>query len=102
MDQHVISGIGNIYSDEILFQAMIHPERRIPDFGQDDLKKVFTRMKKVLRESAEEYAGSGNFPSAYLIPNRKKGGQCPRCGTPLEHRPFGGRTFWFCPECQKK
>jgi formamidopyrimidine-DNA glycosylase len=101
MDQHLIAGIGNVYSDEVLFQARIHPEERISELAEERLKRLFTEMKKVLKASSERYASSGNFPGFYLIPSRRKGRSCPRCGTGLEHGKLSGRTFWFCPGCQE-
>jgi formamidopyrimidine-DNA glycosylase len=102
MDQHVIAGIGNVYSDEILFQALIHPEKRIPELDNKSLKRLFITMKKVLNESSDRHASSGKFPGHYLIPLRKKDRKCPRCGTRLQHGTYGGRSSWFCPGCQKR
>jgi formamidopyrimidine-DNA glycosylase len=104
MDQHIIAGIGNIYSDEILFQARIDPSLRIKDLSPNALKRLYVEMHKVLKIAIACGAGSEQFvdrlPKGSLLPERKKGGRCPRCHAPLKTLKMQGRTAYCCPRCQ--
>lgn len=104
MDQKVVAGIGNIYSDEILFQAGLHPRTRADRLAPKDLKRLFSKAKSVLRTAVRHGAGSermlDRLPPGFLIPERKKGGRCPRCGGAVATLKFSGRTSYYCPHCQ--
>jgi formamidopyrimidine-DNA glycosylase len=104
MDQKIIAGIGNIYSDEILFQAHINPTERIETLTADQLKRLFLKIREVLKTAIVRGAGSEQFvermPKGSLLPERKKGGHCPRCRLPLKVFKMGGRTGYCCPRCQ--
>ena len=104
MDQQIIAGIGNIYSDEILFQARINPALRIDKLTANQLKQLFLNMRKVLETAIARGAGSEQFtermPKGALLPERKKAGHCPRCRSPLKVFKVGGRTAYCCPRCQ--
>ena len=104
MDQQIIAGIGNIYSDEILFQARINPAARIDKLTPNQLKQLFLNMREVLKTAIAHGAGSEQFtermPKGALLPERKKGGHCPRCRSPLKVFKVGGRTAYCCPQCQ--
>lgn len=105
MDQSAVAGIGNIFADEILFQAKLHPETRLGALSDADRKRLFEQTRKVLQAAIKHGAGSEQFeerlPASFIIPQRRKGGRCPRCGTPIESFKAGGRTAYFCPNCQK-
>jgi formamidopyrimidine-DNA glycosylase len=105
MDQEIVAGIGNIYSDEILFQARIDPTTRIDELSPARLKHLFEVMRKVLETAVAHGAGSEEFtermPKGSLLPERKKGGRCPRCHTDLSVSKVGGRTSYFCANCQR-
>lgn len=101
MDQSSIAGIGNIYSDEILFQAQIHPKRPVNDLDEDALARLYRAMRSVLERAVTAGADPSAMPSDFLLPHREPDGRCPRCDTPLESIQAGGRTAWFCPRCQK-
>ena len=104
MDQTAIAGIGNIYSDEILFQAGIHPKARAARLDSDTRKRLFRQVKCVLETAVERGAGAELAPSAlpgsFLLPQRRKGGRCPRCGGEIRTVKFSGRTAYYCPHCQ--
>ena len=104
MDQTVIAGIGNIYSDEILFQAGIHPKVRTDRLDPDARKRLFREVKRVLETAVERGSGAELSPDAlppsFLLPQRKKGGHCPRCGGDIGTTKFTGRTAYYCPHCQ--
>ncbi len=104
MDQEIMAGVGNIYSDEILFQARIDPVERIDKLAPSDLKRLFLETRKVLNTAIAHGAGSEQFtermPKGSLLPERKKGGHCPRCQSPLKVFKVRGRTAYCCPGCQ--
>jgi formamidopyrimidine-DNA glycosylase len=102
MNQHIIAGIGNIYSDEILFQAGIHPKTKANKLNTQTFKKLFDKIQNVLLTAVEHQADAENFPENYLIPSRSKGGKCPLCHSELERIKVSGRTTYYCPEHQKK
>jgi formamidopyrimidine-DNA glycosylase len=101
-DQQAMAGIGNIYSDEILFQAGIHPSQPVNKLEDTDLKQLFKAMRLVLEAAIQAHADPDQLPDNFLLPYRQKGGSCPKCHKPLESIKSGGRTTWFCPHCQKR
>lgn len=104
MDQSTIAGIGNIYADEILYQARLHPKTGLGDLGEEGLKRLHHEMCRILAVSIERGAGSERFterlPEGWLLPHREKGARCRRCGGSIETMKAGGRTTYFCPRCQ--
>ncbi len=104
MDQAVVAGIGNIYSDEILFQARLDPHSRADRLDRGDLKRLFNKTKSVLRTAIRRGSGSEQMlerlPRGFIIRERKKGGRCPRCGGAVAAIKFSGRTSYYCPRCQ--
>ena len=111
MDQSVIAGIGNIYSDEILWSAKIHPLRLIEDLEDKDFKRMYLAMKKILKiaikdrgESISDYrtpAGEkGRFDRHRMVYRREKE-PCPRCKEPIKRLKIGGRSAHYCPKCQR-
>lgn len=105
MDQSRMAGIGNIYSDEILFHARLHPARVAARLDDATRHRVFDAIRSVLRTAVACGAGAEGFtdrlPQDYLLPQRRAGGQCPRCGTGIRSSKFGGRTAYYCPTCQQ-
>jgi formamidopyrimidine-DNA glycosylase len=101
MDQRLVAGIGNLVADEILWQARIHPRRRVEDLDASDRVRLFRTMHRVLGAAVED--------SDYLETRRRwlsrvrgrPGGRCPRCRTALSRTVVGGRTTYFCPSCQR-
>jgi formamidopyrimidine-DNA glycosylase len=104
MDQRLVAGIGNIYSDEILFQAGIDPALRTSELSPGQPERLFRTMREVLRTAIAHGAGSERFvermPKGSLLPERRKDGHCPRCRSPLKVFKAGGRTGYCCPRCQ--
>jgi len=101
MNQKCIAGIGNIYSDEILFQARLNPRTKAGQLSEQSIKELYHAMKKVLKKSIENQADPNQMPRNYLIAHRKKGGACPACGEDLIVEKISGRTSYHCPECQR-
>jgi formamidopyrimidine-DNA glycosylase len=104
MDQTLIAGIGNIYADEILFQARLHPKAAVAALSNRQRAALFRQIKAVLATAIECGAGAEQFlerlPAGYLLPHRDKGCKCPRCGAAIATLKGGGRTSYFCPRCQ--
>jgi len=100
MNQKLLAGIGNIYSDEILFHTRLHPSTPASDLDKATLRKLHRNMRKVLDKAIECGADPNRLPHTYLLPHRHKDGECPRCGRPLDKLKVTGRTAWLCPSCQ--
>ncbi|MDD2697103.1 MAG: DNA-formamidopyrimidine glycosylase [Candidatus Pacebacteria bacterium] len=111
MDQKFIAGIGNIYSDEILFAAKIHPLRQVRTLTKEEMKKIHQNIKKILNEaikhrgSSVEYyidaCGKKGDYKRYHEVYQKEGEKCSRCGGIIKRIKIGGRSAHFCPKCQK-
>lgn len=111
MDQNILSGIGNIYRSEILFESGILPERRVEGLTVKEMKNIFKNIKKVL-EKAIKYRGTsdsdyrdtdgapGGFQKIMKVYNHEKE-KCKKCGTMIVRKKFGQRSVFFCPVCQK-
>jgi formamidopyrimidine-DNA glycosylase len=102
MNQNVIAGIGNIYSDEILFQSGIHPFKNVKKLKENDLKNLYQKMNLVLKKAVSVNAEFEKLPRTYLVENRKKDKNCPRCGGKIKKQTIGGRSSYFCSRHQKK
>lgn len=101
MDQKTIGGIGNIYTDEILFNAGIHPSSKTEKLKDDQIKKLFHMMIKILRKAIDVNADSDRMPSTYLLHNRKSGADCPMCTSKIRKQTISGRTSYYCGKHQK-
>jgi formamidopyrimidine-DNA glycosylase len=102
MDQKKMAGIGNVYADEILFQASLHPKTKANDLDEEALEDLFKTMKDVLETAIEHRADPGQFPDSWLTPHRNEQATCPRCGTDIEQIKASGRSTYYCPTCQKQ
>jgi len=100
MDQETLAGIGNVYSDEILFQAGIHPRSKINGLDAGELENLFATMKEVLQTAIKRQAEPEKFPENYITPHRHAEGRCPRCGAELQQVQVGSRHSYFCPNRQ--
>lgn len=103
MDQSLMAGIGNVYSDEILFQAGVHPRQSVPDLTKDMIDDIYDCMHVVIQTAIEHKADPGNFPDDYLTPLRgKEEAHCPKCDGEIQRLEVAGRSAYYCPSCQKK
>ncbi|OGD65791.1 hypothetical protein A2215_01075 [Candidatus Berkelbacteria bacterium RIFOXYA2_FULL_43_10] len=110
MDQSIVGGIGNIYSDEGLFFAGIHPERKLKDIKMDEWKKVQEGVARALNlgikhggYSADTYInaiGEKGKAQEYLNVYGKDGRECKQCKSIIKKVKIGGRTSRFCSKCQ--
>jgi formamidopyrimidine-DNA glycosylase len=101
MNQRAIAGIGNLYSDEIMFQTGVNPQTKVADLNDETLKALFNNMQRILRTAIRNQAHFSQFPKDYLTPNRLKGAECPRCGGKIQTLKVSGRTAYFCSKHQK-
>jgi formamidopyrimidine-DNA glycosylase len=102
LNQKLIAGIGNIYADEILFRARIHPATQISALKDNTIARLFRASRYVLKKAIAANADADLMPKSWLLPHRGKGGKCPRCGRQFRSATIGGRTAWFCAHCQKR
>jgi formamidopyrimidine-DNA glycosylase len=96
LDQSVLAGVGNLLADETLWQARLDPRRRVDSLGDNDL----TMLHRALRSATRSAIRNGGVHTGAVIPHRRPGGHCPRCGAAMERATVGGRTTWFCPREQ--
>lgn len=102
MRQENMAGIGNIYSDEILYQSGVHPRTRGRDLDKEALDSLYRNTRRVLAAAVDKQADPDNLPEDFLIPRRHDNGRCPKCGQGLEKIKVAGRSGWYCPACQQK
>lgn len=101
MNQDMISGLGNVYSDEVLFQARIHPGHPTDALSEGDVQSIFDALKRVINEAIDAKAEPRSMPSDFLLPQRHEGGRCPDCGGRVRKATFSGRSAYMCPVCQE-
>ena len=110
-DQTFLAGVGNMYADEALFAAGIHPLRGAKSLSWGEVMRLHSALRQVL---AEAIARSGASISDYRRPDgepgaaqfefqvaHRRGQPCPKCGTTIERIPIRNRGTYFCPRCQK-
>ena len=110
LDQRTLAGVGNIYADEALWRARIHPLREAGSLEPGEVRKLRQAIRDVLLLGIER---QGSTLRDYALPDGEAGGMqdefkvygrlgepCDRCGTPIERIVVGGRGTWYCPHCQ--
>jgi formamidopyrimidine-DNA glycosylase len=102
MNQKALAGIGNVYADEILFQARLHPKSCVGRVRGERATRLHRAMRRVLGTAAERKADPARMPRSWLLPRRDEDGSCPRCGHELATVKSGGRTSRLCPACQQQ
>jgi formamidopyrimidine-DNA glycosylase len=111
LDQRTVAGLGNIYADEALWRARIHPLRpageldaseiaRLHRGVRDALRMGIARQGATLRDYSTPDGGRGAMQHEFKVYGRA-GEPCPRCGTPIEKIRAGGRGTSYCPSCQR-
>lgn len=113
LNQEIMSGVGNIYADETLWRAKVHPEISTADLSKKKIASIISFATEVMSEAIEQ--GGTSFDDLYINVNGESGffeqalaaygctdEPCPRCGTPIRRITFGARSSHFCPRCQKK
>ena len=113
LNQEIMSGVGNIYADESLWRAKIHPESSAADLSRKKIGSLVDAATEVMAEAIE--VGGTSFDALYINVNGESGffetslaayGQegepCPRCGRQIRRIAFANRSSHFCPKCQVK
>jgi formamidopyrimidine-DNA glycosylase len=111
LDQKVIAGIGNIYADEALWNAQLHPLRSSDSLDDDEIARLHSGIRLALLQGLEHggstlrdyrngYGEPGSNQEHFNVYDRR-GQPCPRCGTPIEKTTVGQRGTHFCPFCQR-
>jgi formamidopyrimidine-DNA glycosylase len=101
MNQSFVAGIGNVWADEILWQAGVHPARKADRLSAHEAREVFRVMRRVFRTAKKRGGDAREMPRSYLVHVRGKDGRCPKCGGPLERISMQSRTGYFCPRRQR-
>lgn len=110
LNQQIITGLGNIYADESLFKAKIHPAQRIDQLNPQRLRKLHQAIQKILKKaikaggsSIENYLNVdgeiGNFQLQHKVYGRE-GLSCKKCGSKIKRIKISQRSSYFCPKCQ--
>lgn len=110
LDQRVFRGMGNIYTDESLWRARIHPMRLGASLRPDEVARLYRAVQKVLREairlggsSISDYVNAEGAPGEFQLRHRvyqREGKKCARCGRLICRIIVAGRSSYFCPKCQ--
>jgi formamidopyrimidine-DNA glycosylase len=111
LDQRAAAGIGNIYADEALWRARLHPLRPAGSLTAGEIARLrkairaalemgIARQGATLRDYRDPEGRRGRMQDEFKVYGRA-GEPCPRCGTPIEKTRAGGRGTWFCPQCQR-
>jgi formamidopyrimidine-DNA glycosylase len=111
LDQRTIAGLGNIYADEALWYARVHPRRPAGELTPDDVRRLHRGVRRALvagidRQGAtlRDYSlpdgAAGAMQHEFKVYGRA-GEPCERCGTPIEKTRIAGRGTWYCPSCQR-
>lgn len=114
LDQTKIAGIGNIYADETLFEARIHPETSASSLKPAAVERLYRSMRKILAKAVaaggstltdagyrDADGNAGDFQFSHKVYDRK-GEPCLACGAPIAMKRVGGRSSHFCPKCQRR
>jgi formamidopyrimidine-DNA glycosylase len=110
LDQRTVAGVGNIYADEALWRARVHPLRPAAELTLDEVKAVHRSVRAVLQAGIRRQGStlrdyhlpdgtSGTAQERFEVYGRA-GGPCSRCGTPIDKIRVAGRGTWYCPGCQ--
>ena len=112
MDQKFVSGLGNIYSDEVLFAAGLRHDRMSDSLSSQEVRRLYRAMREVVQDAirfrgttledeayVDLFGRPGEFQAELKVYGRK-GQACRRCRTPIDSVKISGRTSYFCPQCQ--
>ena len=112
LNQEIMSGVGNIYADEALWYAKIHPERTSSSLSEAEIIEVLRAVKRVMKSALKQ--GGTSFDDLYINVNGESGyfevslraygredEPCRRCGTLIKRISFANRSSHFCPVCQR-
>ena len=102
MNQKVLAGIGNTYSDEILFQAQLHLRASVAHPDAPILGKLHTEVWRLLKVTIEWEANPHKLPDSVLLSHGRKGERCPRGDGKIRKSKAAGRTTYYCPANRRR
>jgi formamidopyrimidine-DNA glycosylase len=97
LDQSTIAGVGNLLADEALWQAELWPAERVTQLTAADVDRLHHALRRAIRSAVRK----GGVHTGDVVPARRPGGACPRCGAPMVHGTVGGRSTWWCEREQR-
>lgn len=112
LDQTIISGLGNIYANEVLFQAKINPLKKGKNITQEECERIKDSANKIIKQAIKEggttiksYTSSlgvtGRFQQQLMV-HKRENENCKVCNTKIRNEKIGGRSTYYCPNCQKE
>ena len=112
MDQGRLAGIGNIYANEILFDAGLHPTRPAGSLSKGEIQRLYQSIRKIIQMAIERFGttytayltveGTAGENQEFLKVYQKNGESCPVCGSTIDKMILNSRSTFFCKKCQKK
>ncbi len=100
MNQKIMAGVGNEFSDEILFQRKLHPKTEVKALSEEELEAAHDTLTNVLETAVSARMDPDDLPGRFLLPHREEGAECPRCGGVVARVEVSGRGSYYCPACQ--
>jgi formamidopyrimidine-DNA glycosylase len=101
MTQEVIAGLGNLWVDETLYLASVHPRRPIDRLKKEEARAIYTSMRRLLTDVIARHDRGAGMPAKSLYEHREPGIRCPRCGGTIRRAVVFGRTTYFCAQHQR-
>ncbi|UCE27522.1 MAG: Fpg/Nei family DNA glycosylase [Candidatus Coatesbacteria bacterium] len=110
-NQKNITGIGNVYAQDVLFVPKLHPLRKVASLSDDEKRALYDAIQTVLNESIDLgglkyekdfFGASGRYSGEHMLVAYKEGKPCPECGTTIEKIKTGSTASYICPKCQKE
>ena len=101
MTQEAIAGLGNLWVDETLYLASIHPRRPVDRISEKEARALYTSMRRLLNDVIARHERGAGMPARSLYEHREEGHRCPRCGGTIRRAVVFGRTTYFCATHQK-
>jgi formamidopyrimidine-DNA glycosylase len=110
LDQEFVAGVGNIYANEALWLARLHPARRSNALSVEEIERLYEGIREALRRGLAHGGSSinwyrqadgsrGSYQDEFLVHDRADH-PCPRCGAPIRREVIGQRSSFYCPKCQ--
>ena len=110
LNQQILAGLGNIYTDESLFEAKIHPQQKVDKLSPQKLKKLHQGIQKILKKaikaggsSIENYCNVNGEIGSFQLQHKvygREGRPCKRCRSKVKRIKISQRSSYFCPRCQ--
>lgn len=109
LDQSCMAGIGNVYAQDILFKARLHPDRKVPTLSGDERKALYEAIRDNLKSAIalgglayekDLYGNPGKLTVEDFLVAYREGKPCPECGTIIEKIKTGSKASYVCPKCQ--